>query len=264
MVQVTFLGTGAAFSTSRRTNIALLIQEGDANFVLECGPTILFQLARAGTTPDQISHVFISHRHGDHILGLPMFLLMCSLGGVPRPLTILGSEDVIRAGKELTRLVYPEVDERLDNVTWVEMPARKNCSVTLSPTIRLSTLPMKHSEQVPVLGVRLDFQESGRSLVYTGDTGYAEELVAFAKDCDLLIHEANYSEILDPDLDIDDKGHSTAREVGEVAGRANCKVLALVHLSPNYVGREEVVRAEVAEEFDGQVIIPNDGASIYL
>jgi ribonuclease Z len=264
MVHVTFLGTGAAFSTRRRTNVALLVQEDDIKFALECGPTILFQLDQAGTLPDQISHLFISHRHGDHILGLPMFLLMCSLGGVPRPLAIFGSEDVVRAGKELTQLVYPEVSERLNNVTWVELPAKESCGITVSPMLTLSTLPMQHSEQVPVLGVRLDFRKSGRSVVYTGDTSYSEELATFAADCDLLIHEANYSETLDPGLDIDGKGHSTARQVGEVAARTNCRILALVHLSPDYVGREDAVCAEVATEFGGQIIVPNDGATIFL
>jgi ribonuclease Z len=264
MVQVTFMGTGAAFSTRRRTNIALLVQEGDMRFVVECGPTVLYQLDQAGTTPDQISHLFISHRHGDHILGLPMFLLMCSLGGVPRPLTILGSRDVIGVGKELAQMVYPEMDGRLGQVTWIELPVRGNHSVQLGSSLKLSTLPMRHSAKVPVLGMRLDFYDSGRSLVYTGDTSYNEKLEAFAANCDLLIHEANYSETLDPDLDISDKGHSTAREVGEIASRANCRMLALVHLSPTYTGREELVREEAAQAFDGRIIVPDDGTSILL
>lgn len=51
MTQVTLMGTGAAFSTRRRTNVALLVQEGDVNLVIECGPTILYQLDRAGMMP---------------------------------------------------------------------------------------------------------------------------------------------------------------------------------------------------------------------
>jgi ribonuclease BN (tRNA processing enzyme) len=40
--------------------------------------------------------------------------------------------------------------------------------------------------------------------------------------------------------------------------------LALVHLSPQYAGREEQVRQEAAQEFEGQILVPNDGAMIYL
>lgn len=264
MAQVTFLGTGAAFSTRRRTNVALLVQEGEFNLVIECGPTILYQLDRASTAPDQISHLFVSHRHGDHILGLPMFLLMCSLGGVPRPLTVLGGSDVIRVAKDLAHLVFPELDGRLEHVSWVELTPSKGDRITLSSHIKLSTLPMRHSPGVPVLGLRLDFEDSGCSLVYTGDTSYNEKVIDFASGCDLLIHEANYSETLDPDLDISDKGHSTAREVGEIAARAGCRTLALVHLSPDYAGCEAQVRAEAAREFSGQIIVPNDGTSLVI
>ena len=264
MVQVTFLGTGAAFSTRRRSNIALLVREANTSLAVECGPTILYQLDQAGLAPDQIDHLFISHRHGDHLLGLPMFLLMCSLGGTPRPLTILGGKDTIQAGQEITHLVYPELDDRLDEVTWSEIPVDKPHSTQLMPSIKLSTLPMQHGRYVSVLGLRLDFQESGRSLVYTGDTSYNEKLVSFAADCDLLVHEANYSERLQPGINAVHYGHSTAHQAGLIAAEANSGVLALVHLNPEYVGREKEVCAEAAQAFDGQIIIPSDGATIFL
>jgi ribonuclease Z len=151
---------------------------------------------------------------------------------------------------------------RLDQVEWVDMTSCKGHAFALSSSIKLSTLPMRHSPQVPVLGLRLDFGDSGRSMVYTGDTSYNEKVIDFAADCDLLVHEANYSETLDPDLDISDKGHSTAREVGEIAARARCRTLALVHLSPNYIGREDCVREEAAQEFGGRIVVPDDGTSI--
>jgi ribonuclease Z len=264
MVQVTFMGTGDAFTTNRRTNVALLVRVGDTNLLVECGPTILYQLGRAVLAADQIHYLFISHRHGDHMLGLPMFLLMRSLGGSPGSLNIVGSEDVIQAGKELTHIVYPELDGRLEGVTWVGMPVDQPASVELEPAIKLSTLPMPHSPKVPVLGLRLDFHKSGRSLVYTGDTTYHEETAKFAADCDLLVHETNFSETLHPGVKADGYGHSTARQAGYTAARANCRTLALVHLNSDCIGHEDKVRAEAAQEFNGRVIIPNDSTTLYL
>jgi ribonuclease Z len=264
MVQVTFIGTGAAFSTRQRTNIALLVQEDDTKLLIECGPAILFQLGRVDLLPDQITHLFISHRHGDHILGLPMFLLMCSLGGASRPLTILGSQDTIQAGHTLTHTAYPELDGRLECVTWVGMSVGQPDSIELRSSLRLSTLPVPHSQDAPVLAVRLDFYKSGRSLVYTGDTIFTEEMAAFASGCDLLVHEANFSETLQPDVKAESYGHSTARQAGQTAARADCRVLALVHLSPDYGGCEDQVRAEAAQVFSGQIIVPDDGATLCL
>jgi ribonuclease Z len=265
MVQVTFMGTGAAFATDRRTNIALLVREDDTRLLVECGPTILYQLHRAGSTVPQVNYVFISHRHGDHILGLPMFLLMHSMsGGESGPLTVLGSEDTLQAGQELTRIVYPETDERLQDVTWLGLPPDQPSSVELTPSLKLSTLPVPHSPQVPVLALRLDLLESGLALVYTGDTVYNQDITAFAAGCDLLVHESNFSRALQPEVVAKDYGHSTAHQAGLAARQTGCRILALVHLSPYYAGREDQVRAEAAQEFDGRIIVPNDGATLYL
>jgi len=265
MVQVTFMGTGAAFSTRRRTNVAILVQEGDSKFLLECGPTILFQLDQAGSAVDQIRYLFVSHRHGDHLLGLPMFLVMRSLAGPSGALTILGSDDVVQAGKDLTAIVYPELTQRLANLSWVEMPSDRSATVEMGQSFKLSTLPVPHGPDVSTLAARLDFSASGRSMVYTGDMAYTEELATLADGCDLLVHETNFCEALETEMSAGGHGgHSTARQAGRAASRANCRVLALVHLNPDYVGREGVVRAEAAQEFDGEIIIPNDGATIYL
>lgn len=269
MVQVTFMGTGAAFSTRWRTNVAMLVQERDTKLLIECGPTILYQLDHAGSSVDEINYLFVSHRHGDHILGLPMFLLMRSKlmrseAGASKSLTILGSEETVQAGKDLTHVVFPDHARQLTRFSWVDLPVDQPGSVELEPSIKLSTLPVPHSPRVSVLALRLDFQVSGCSLVYSGDTIFNEEMADFAAGCDLLVHEANFSEKLQPDIDAGTYGHSTARQAGHIASRANCRILALVHVDPDYAGCEDEVCADAAQEFDGQIIVPNDGASIYL
>jgi ribonuclease Z len=233
--------------------------------LIESGPTVLYQLDRAGSAVDQIRYLFVSHRHGDHILGLPMFVLLRALGEESGPLTILGSGEVIQAAQAMTRMVYPEVTGRMDRLSWVEMPADRPAREELAPSIALSTRPTPHSPKVASLASRFEFERSGRSLVYTGDSAYSEELADFAEGCDLLVHEANFSEALESSVDPDNYGgHSTVRQAAQTASRAGCRLLALVHLSPRYDGHEEQVRAEAAQEFDGQIIVPSDGASIYL
>jgi ribonuclease Z len=264
MVQVTFMGTGAAFATRRRSNVALLVQEGDTRLVIECGPTILYQLGRAGLTAAQINYLFISHHHGDHILGLPMFLLLYSMsGGQPGPLTIVSSQGALQAGQELTRIVYPETNELLGNVTWASLPSDRAARLELEPSLTLATLPVPHSRNAPVLALRLEFT-SGCSLVYTGDTAFDENIASLAAGCDLLVHESNFSQTLQPEVVAGDYGHSTAQQAGRAAALAGCRTLALVHTSPFYAGQEGQLYAEAAQEFDGQIIIPNDGATIYL
>ena len=263
MVQVTFLGTGAAPSAGR-TNIALLVQVAGTQILLECGPNVLPQLQRAGTSTDQIRFLFMSHRHGDHILGLPVFLLRRSMAEAPDTLTVLATQDVIQAGQALTRMVFPEIAARLLRVSWTEMPADRRGHVALNESIHLSTFPTPHTPDVVSAAVRLDFLTSGRSLVYTGDTTFSKDLIDFSRECDLLVHEANFSEVLNPDVRASEYGHSTARQAGQAAALANCKLLALVHLSHNYAGREDEVRAEAASVFGGEIIVPRDGATLFV
>jgi ribonuclease Z len=264
MLKVTFMGTGDAYAARHRSNVSLLIHEGDVTFQIECGPTVLQQLDRASSAPDQVTHLFISHRHGDHVLGLPMFLLLRSMGGAAGPLTVLGNPDVIQTGRQLMELVYTELRDRLTAVKWVALATDEPSSQEITLALRISTLPTPHSQKTPSLGVRLDFLKSGRSVVYTGDTTHTEEMAQFAAGCDLLIHEANFSQVLHPGVNAAGYGHSTARQAGHTAAQANCRILALVHISGDYDGREDQVCAEAAQEFNGEIIIPNDGATLYL
>ena len=107
----------------------------------------------------------------------------------------------MQAGNGLTDFVFPELAERLGQLSWLTLPTDQPGSVELEPSIKLSTLPVPHSPSVAVQALRLDFQVSGRSLVYSGDTTFNEEMVDFAAGCDLLVHEANFSESLHPDVD---------------------------------------------------------------
>ncbi len=104
MVVITFLGTGGAFPTKRRTNLALLIEAGDFRMLAETGPAILQQLARANLRAAQIEHVFISHAHGDHILGFPMLALNRLPN--PTPLHIYTAARNAETLRELWELAY--------------------------------------------------------------------------------------------------------------------------------------------------------------
>ncbi len=264
MIQVTFLGTGAAFASGRQSNLALLVKKDPLCFLIECGPTILHQLAKSGSKPERVTHLFISHRHGDHILGVPLFLLVRAESAIQKPLVIYGNRQVIQVAQKLVKLTFPSLNGRMENVEWVALPDDKAHRLDVTDGLRLSTQPMVHSPGTPVLAIRLDFDDPPASLTYTGDTTYTEPTAEFASGCDLLVHEANFSERLQPEINAADYGHSTARQAGQTAARAGCNLLALIHLSPKYVGQEETIRAEAAQVFEGQVIVPQDGTILFI
>jgi ribonuclease Z len=83
-VEVTFLGVGAAVPAPGGTNCSYLVRAAGAVLLIDCGPAVLQQLAAVGVTPGDVTHLLLTHRHGDHILGYPMFLLRCLPWPSPR------------------------------------------------------------------------------------------------------------------------------------------------------------------------------------
>ncbi|MUW15901.1 ribonuclease Z, partial [Halorubrum sp. CBA1125] len=100
----------------------------------------------------------------------------------------------------------------------------------------------------------------GRTLVYTADTRPRERTVEVAEDADLLVHDATFAD--DMAERARDTAHSTGREAGEIAARANAKRLALVHISSRYAGDASPILREAREAFDGDCLLPSDGDRI--
>ncbi len=264
MIEITVLGSGAALPMPGRTNSAYVVRAGAVRLLVDCGPAILQQLAAVGLTPGDVTHLFVTHRHGDHTLGYPLFLLWWlthRAGPDTFPLTIAGQTtwgsleallgnsfgDVVRQGAAAPRRLFPD---------------REPTVLTLDGGLTLRTWPMKHTDFAPVSALRVEY--GGRVVAFTGDTGPCPNVVLLARGADLLLHEATYSATLDPELPDGLHGHSTAQGAGRAAAAAGVPRLALVHLSAHYDGRQDVLIAEAAREFAGEVTAPAAGAVYVL
>jgi ribonuclease Z len=126
-----------------------------------------------------------------------------------------------------------------------------------------STLPENHTSQEQLASDQHNFVIA--SIVISGDTHPNENLIRYAKNADVLIHEAYLPQIQAPtDTASDDQPwftryHSTAAEAGEDAARANVKVLVLTHLIPHRTGNADAeFQSEAAKSFHGQIIVGYD------
>src|SRR5262249_59848183 len=94
MVEVTFLGVGAAVPMRGQTNSSYLVRAGDTAVLVDCGPAVLQQLDAVGLDPGVVTHLCFTHRHGDHTLGYPLFLLWWAFEPTAaRPLPTLLASD---------------------------------------------------------------------------------------------------------------------------------------------------------------------------
>ena len=125
------------------------------------------------------------------------------------------------------------------------------------------TAAVSHAPGVPTVGARWDFT-GGPSITYITDTSYNAASIELARDSDLLIHEASYSAVLQPDADPTPTYHSTAQQAGQLARRAGCPRLALIHLGPEIGEQPEVLAEEARADTELQVLVPEDGECIRL
>jgi len=101
-------------------------------------------------------------------------------------------------------------------------------------------------------------ESGGKSLVYTADTGWYDELVDLAKDADLLLCETSLYNRYFGWVD----GHLTAGEAGKLASRAGVKKMVLTHLP--HSGQHGDLLKEVGEEFSGPAELAATGKKVSL
>jgi len=210
-VEIYILGYGGWISNPNIGYTSLYVKT-DINLLLDAGEGTYARLAQCGLPfPDVI---YISHRHGDHILGVPTFLLMARRLG--RKVKIVGSAEVLDAVKNLA--VITGIENALPHAELIEAHDK----VKIGNTV-MSFAPTEHP--VHTLAVRV--KHGGKCLVYSSDTAPVDTVVELSKGCDLLAHEVSGN----PGQEEEARrvGHSTTADAVEIALRAGVKMLMPIH-----------------------------------
>jgi ribonuclease Z len=113
------------------------------------------------------------------------------------------------------------------------------------PDFLIKASPVHH--MVPTIGLRFEFNKSGKSLAYSCDTEPCEEVVHLANGADVLIHEATGASF----------GHSSATQAGEIASKAEAGKLYLIHYPTGRFAKGDLV-TEASETFHGEIELAKD------
>jgi ribonuclease BN (tRNA processing enzyme) len=243
IVRVTVLGSGDAFGSGGRLHSAYLVEAPAATFLIDCGPTILQGLKRSSIDPARIDFVLVSHLHGDHFGGVP-FLFMDYLyeSERRRPITVYGPPGTERRIQKVFGGLYErQAAEVLPfDVRYVAVPAGR---ATAIGEIAVEAFAVPHVTELVCYGYRIEV--AGKTILYSGDTGWTEELIARTKDVDLFICECSTFETR---LDI----HISYPEIHARAADLGCRRLVLSHLGSEPLEHRSQITLELAE--DGMVI----------
>jgi len=271
------LGTkgGPPLARSGRNNSSTLLLINDAPYLVDCGYGVARQMIAAGVNPGRTRYIFLTHHHSDHTLEYGALLYQAWLS--PRRPDIhaygpKGIADLTRTSFDAqaldiaTRIADEGMVDPRSMVTVHELEG--DGPVLENADVRVTCRRGRHPPILDSFAFRFDAKD--RSIVISGDTAYAPELVELAKGADVLVHEALYLPAVDqivaraknaPRLrEHIIASHTSTEEVGRVAAEAGVKTLVLSHLIP---GDEPEVPEEkwlegVQKHFKGRVIVGRD------
>lgn len=144
---ITVLGTSSATPTRSRHPSSQYVKLDGHHFLIDCGEGTQRQLLRHNLRAARISHIFISHLHGDHFFGLPGLISTLNLTGRRDPLHIIGPEALQEAIELLLRLS----DVRLDfPLHFTPTQTGETATVYASAECVVESVPLQH--RIPCTG----------------------------------------------------------------------------------------------------------------
>lgn len=251
--------------------VAVVESRGSDWYLVDCGEGTQHQLLKSNLSLNTLGAIFITHIHGDHCYGLPGLLASAGMNGRRAPLKIVapkGVKEWFEATQVHTQLFLPYELEFVLTEALVELALGQfTVSVTelshrvpsfaysftdasVEASLDVKKLMQRGVPKGPLWGklragevVEYDggvfngadfvsYDNKPRKVIVCGDNDKPELLTAQCQDCDVLIHEATYTE--DVAVKVGDVGHSYAKQVAQFSQQQVIAHLILTHFSPRY------------------------------
>jgi len=287
-ITITFLGTGNAMPTKRRNHPSIHIAFADQNILVDCGEGTQRQFHSTELKATKLTHLLITHWHGDHILGLPGLFQSMALNDYQKTLNIAGPYNIkskiemlqqlhrdIKINYSITEAKNTFIDNNKFSITAHEM---QHGTPTLAYTIQLKDqiridkeklkklkIPqgphMKQLQQGKDITINnkkfkakdLTYTDKGKKVTIILDTKKNNEAIKAAKDTDLVIAEATFSK--DENLQAEQYKHLTAEQAATIAKKAKAKALILTHISQRYEHKLDKIEQEAKAIFKNTKIV---------
>ena len=243
-VSVKFLGSGDAFGSGGRLQTCILIEVSGTELLLDCGASALSSMKRFGVSTADIDKILITHLHGDHFGGIPFFILDSQLiSKRTKPLLIAGPaglKDRIHSAMEIMFPGSSRVKQKFQ-IEFLELQAGVRSEID---QVLVTAAGVAHTSGAPSYALRIE--GAGKSIVYSGDTEWTDNLIEIARGSDLFIAEAYFYEKKI-------KFHLDYHTLMEKKAELDCKRIILTHMSDDMLRRIDSLELEYAE--DGKEII---------
>jgi ribonuclease BN (tRNA processing enzyme) len=243
-MRLQFVGCGDAFGSGGRFNTCFHLVGRDINALIDCGATSLVSMNKLAIDRNAIKVILLTHFHGDHVGGVPFFLLEANyILKREHALTIAGPPSLKSRYAEIMDVGFPGT-EKLDlrfplMLQELEIGRRNDVGA-----LRVTPFHVVHDDRAgPCLGFRIEAE--GKVIAFSGDTEWTEKLVDIGHEADLFICEAYTRDKPLPT-------HMALSSLEPHLGRIRPKRLVLSHMSNDMLARRAEVPFETAE--DGMII----------
>lgn len=266
-MELIMLGTGNA-AVTRCYNTCFAIRMGERVLLVDAGGGngILVQMEMAGLSLADVKDMFITHAHTDHILGavwvIRMIAQQMQKGKYEGEFRVYGHDKVIDVLSWICRATLPaKIVACIEkNVRFCEVKDGERWEVAGAYMQCFDILSTKEKQ----FGFRLELP-GGKSLVCLGDEPYKEQNRSYVEHADWLLCEAFCLYADREEFKPYEKHHSTALDAGRLAARLGVKNLLLYHTEDKTLSvRKEKYTQEAAQEFKGNVYVPDDLEKIVL
>lgn len=236
-MELTILGYWGGYPIKNEGTSSYLIAADDYHLWLDAGSASLIALENH-VDPLDVDAVLISHYHHDHIADLGVFQFTRQLKGTGEK----RSPIVPIYGHEEDKVNFDRLT--MDRVS-KGIAYRENDPFTIGP---FEVTAMKTLHPVPCFALRIKEIKTGKTLVFTADSGYLEGFIPFAKEAHLLLADTNFFHGME-----NHRVHMTATEVGRIAKETHVEKLVLTHLPQN--GDLTLLKEQAITEFGSKEVI---------
>ncbi|WP_164852696.1 MBL fold metallo-hydrolase [Novosphingobium umbonatum] len=269
--RIVLLGTGGGpGGRVDRAGIATMLEVDGKRYLIDAGSGVSRQLAHAGVAERDVPLVFLTHLHDDHYAGLTA-LASFAYSTRGKGLTLIGPSGVADLAQAVAGVMAINSHIRTAEGGQLPSPAHFLSARPLAAgetfsdgTVTVRAVANSHytlidrskAPEAQSLSYRFDF--GGKSVVFTGDTGPSEAVVALAKGADILICEmataADRAAVPPPVQKHMDVEHLTPAQAGDLARQAGVRHLVLSHVGQ--VSESDLT--QVRAHFSGTVTLGRD------
>lgn len=265
--RVILLGTGTPNADPARHGSATAIVVDDAVYLVDFGPGVVRRAAAAGLAMPKLTRAFVTHLHSDHTAGYADLIFTPWVLERTEALEVYGPPGLAKMTEHMLAAYAEDIDIRIHGLEPANPTGYKVNAHEVQPgvvykdkKVTVRAFAVTHGSWKYAYGYR--FETPDRVIVLSGDTTASDAVAENARGADILVHEvicaAGLAQRTPEWKAYHSAFHTTAPDLGQVAARAQPKLLVLHHVLLSGCTEQQLLEEIRGGGFAGRAVIGND------